>query len=68
MNKELSKVIMNKSRLRNKYFKWSSQDNVPAYKMVKNKCNTLKRKTKKRYFEYIAKNNNFAHPRLKSNF
>ena len=25
-----------------------------------NKCNTLTRKTIKRYFEYIAKNNNFG--------
>ena len=27
---------------------------------MKNKCNTLARKTKKRYFEYIAKKKNFA--------
>ena len=27
---------------------------------MKNKCNTLTRKTLKRYFEYIAKNENFA--------
>ena len=27
---------------------------------VKNKCNTLTRKTKKRYFEYIPKNKNLA--------
>ena len=60
MNKELSKVIMNKSRLRNKYLKWPSQENFPAYKKVKNKFNTLTRKTKKRYFEYVAKNKNFA--------
>ena len=60
MNKELSKIIMNKSRLRNKYLKWPSRENFLAYKKVKNKCNTLTRKTKKRYFEYIAKNKNFA--------
>ena len=60
MNKELSKVIMNKSRLRNKYLKWPSRENFLAYKKVKNKCNTLTRKTKKRYFEYVAKNKNFA--------
>ena len=65
MNKEQSKVIMNKSRQRNK---WSFQENIPAYKNVKNKCNTLERKTKKRYFEYIAKNNNFAQPRPKISF
>ena len=60
MNKELSKVIMNKSRLRNKYLKWLSRETFLAYKKVKNKCNTLTRKTKKRYFEYIGKNKNFA--------
>ena len=48
MNKELSKVIMNKSRLRNKYLKWPSRENFLAYKKVKKKCNTLTRKTKKR--------------------
>ena len=60
MNKELSKVIMNKSRLRNKYIKWPSWENFLAYKKVKNKCNTLTRKTEKRYFEYLAINKNFA--------
>ena len=51
---------MNKCRLRNKCLKWPSLKTFLAYKEVKNKCNTLKRKTKKRYFEYIAKNKNFA--------
>ena len=60
MNKELSKVIMTKSRLGNKYLKWPSRENFLAYKKVKNKCNTLTRKTKKRYFKYIAKNEDFA--------
>ena len=63
MSKELSKIIMNKSRLRNKYLKWSSRENSLAYKKVEckcNKCNTLTTKTKKRYFEYITKNKNFA--------
>ena len=58
MNKELSKVIMNKSRLRNKYIKWHSRENFLALKKMKNERNT--RKTKKRYFEYITKNKNFA--------
>ena len=51
---------MNKSRLRNKYLKWPSRENFLVYKKVKNKCNTVTRKTKKRCFEYIAKNKNFA--------
>ena len=40
--------------------KWPSRENFLAYKKVKSKCTTLTRKTKKRYFEYIAKNKNFA--------
>ena len=51
---------MNKSRLRNKYLKWPSRENFLAHKKVKNNCNTLTKKTKKRFFEYIAKNNNFT--------
>ena len=53
MHKKLSKVIINKSRLRNKYLKWPSRKNILAYKKVKNICNALTR-----YFEYIAKNKN----------
>ena len=60
MNKELNKVIMNKSRLRNKYLKWLSREYFLPYKTVKNKCNTLTRKNKKIYFKYVAKNKNFA--------
>ena len=36
MNKELSKAIMEKSKTRNKYLKWSSRDNyVPTKKAKK---------------------------------
>ena len=38
---------MNKSILRNKYLRWPSPKDFLAYKKVNNKCNTLKRKTKK---------------------
>ena len=47
MNKELSKVIMNKSRLRNKYLKWPSRENFLVYKKVKNKCSTLAKRLEK---------------------
>ena len=60
MNKELSKVVMNKSRLRNKCLQGPSRETFIAYKKMKNNCNTLTRKTKKRYFGYITKNKNFA--------
>ena len=54
MSKGLSKVVMTKFRLRNKFFKWPSREHFLAYKKVKNKCNTLTRKTKIRCFKYIA--------------
>ena len=57
MNKELSKVIMNKSRLKNKYQKWPSRENSLAFKKIKNKCNNLIKRT---YFENLSKNDNFA--------
>ena len=54
MNKRLSKAIMNKSRIRNKYLQWSSRENFLAYKKIKNKCNNLLKKSKKKYFQENA--------------
>ena len=51
---------MARSRLTNKYLNWPSGENCLAYKKVKSKCRRIKRKTKKRQFEYIVKNENFA--------
>ena len=34
MNKRLSKAIMNKSRIRNKYLQWLSRENFLAYKKI----------------------------------
>ena len=50
MNKSLSKAIMEKSRIRNKYLKWPSRENFLNYKKVKNKCNSLVKKAKKTIF------------------
>ena len=50
MNKVISKSIMNKSRIKNKYLKWPSRENYLAYKRIKNKCNNLLKKSKKIYF------------------
>ena len=36
MNKRLSKAVMNKSRIRNKYLQWPSRENFLAYKKIKN--------------------------------
>ena len=60
MKKELSKDFMNKSILRNMYLKWPSRENFLAYKKKKDKCNTLRKKTKKSYFKYFYKNKDFA--------
>ena len=51
MNEELSKVIMNKYTITNKYLKWLSKENYLAYEKMKNKCNNLVKKSKKRYFQ-----------------
>ena len=54
MNKELSKIIMNKSRIKNKYLKWHSRENYLAYKKIENKCKNLVKKSKKIYFQENA--------------
>ena len=42
MTKKLSKAIMNKPSLRSKYLKWSSIENVLAYKKVINVILSIK--------------------------
>ena len=51
MIKELRKTIMDRSRLKNKYLKWPSRENLLAYKKVKNICNYLNKKVKKDYIK-----------------
>ena len=63
MNKELSKVTITKSRLRNKYLKWPSRENFLAYKKVKIKCYTLTRKTKKNTSNTLPKMKTFQQGR-----
>ena len=41
ITKELSKVIMNKSKPRNKYYKYPSRENFSGMKRAKNYCNNL---------------------------
>ena len=55
MTKNLSKVIMNRSRLRSKYLKWPSRENFFEYKKVKIICNSLNKSNKKAYFADISK-------------
>ena len=49
MTKELSKAIMNKSKIRNKYQKWPSRENFLALKETKKFCNKLTKSVKKSY-------------------
>ena len=49
MTKELSKAIMNRSKLKNRYTKWPSRENFLAFKKQKN----LNIKTKKNYFSKL---------------
>ena len=51
MTKELRRAIMDRSRLKNKYLKWPSRENVLAYKKAKNICNLLNKKAKKDFFK-----------------
>ena len=64
MTKELSKVTMNRSKLKNRYTKWLSHENFLAFKKQKNICKNLNKKTKKNYFSKINSNgvmgNNFG--------
>ena len=55
MNKELSKAIMEKSKTRNKYLKWTPRENYVFYKNSKNKCNSLTKKAKKILFKETTK-------------
>ena len=54
MTKELSKAIMNRSKLKNKYTKWPSRENVLPFKKQKNICKNLNKKTIKNYFSKIT--------------
>ena len=51
MNWELSKVIMTRTRLRNKFFKGQTVENIKNYNKQRNYCVTLLRKVKKEYYD-----------------
>ena len=56
MTKELSKAIMNRSKLKSRYTKWPSRENFLAFEKQKNICKNLNKKTKKNYFSKITSN------------
>ena len=53
MTKDLSKNIMKRSRLRNKYLKNNNGENRKLYAKQRNYCISLLRKTKKAYYENL---------------
>ena len=55
--KELSKEIMTRSRLRNKYLKNRNEENRAIYLKQRNYCVSLLRKSKKKYYENLDERN-----------
>ena len=53
MSNELSKAIMVRSRLRNKYVKSNTIESTDAYKKQRNYCVSLLRKIKKNFYEHL---------------
>ena len=53
MTKDLSKNIMKRSRLRNKYLKNNNEENRKLYAKQRNYCVSLLRKTKEGYYENL---------------
>ena len=50
MNREISKEIMDRSRLRNKFLKTKSEADKKNYVKQRNYCVSLLRRTKKEYY------------------
>ena len=53
MNKILSKAIMDRSRLKNKYLKHPSKENELLYKKQRNYCVNLMRREKKKFYNSL---------------
>ena len=56
MNRELSKAIMKRSRMKNRYLKWPSWENFLNYTASKRLCNNLTKATKVDYFKKVTNN------------
>ena len=53
MNKPLSRAIMFRSRLRNRYLKYKTSESREAYEKQRNYCVALLRDTKKCFYENL---------------
>ena len=56
MNKSLSKAIMVRSKLRNKFLKFQTNESREAYNKQRNYCVTLLRESKKNFDENLNPN------------
>ena len=54
MTKQISKAIMSRCKLRNRYIKWPSRENFLDDKKAKNTCNNLSKYAKKSYFDKVT--------------
>ena len=54
MTKQLSKAIMNRSKLRSGYIKWPSRENFSYYKKAKSASSNLNKFAKKTYFNKVT--------------
>ena len=52
---ERAKTIMAKSNVKSSYVKWSLRENFIAYNKANNKCNSLTRKAKRKFFKEATK-------------
>ena len=59
MTKELSKAIMTRSRIKNKYNKWPYRENFLVLKQIKSKRINLTKTAKEQYFAKSAENQTF---------
>ena len=55
MTKKLSKKMIEKSRIRNKYLKWSSRENYQAHRKLKTNRNFLSEKQRETTFKTLIK-------------
>ena len=56
MNKSLSKAFMHRSKLKNKYNKFPTEENKNSFKKYRNFCVSLLKKEKKKYFSNLDLN------------
>jgi hypothetical protein len=56
MNKELSKALKDKSRIKNKANKWRSRENYLKLQEIKKKCKYLVFKAEKEHLEKVLSN------------